>query len=80
MRADARVVVIGGGVAGTSIAYHLARLGWREILLVEQHDLTEGTTWHSAGFVGQGVSGDSAKKRSRWNASSATAVSARSAA
>jgi glycine cleavage system aminomethyltransferase T/glycine/D-amino acid oxidase-like deaminating enzyme len=46
-------VVIGGGVGGTSIAYHLARLGWRDVVLVEQHELTEGTTWHSAGFVGQ---------------------------
>jgi 4-methylaminobutanoate oxidase (formaldehyde-forming) len=46
-------VVIGGGVAGTSIAYHLARLGWRDIVVLEQHELTEGTTWHSAGFVGQ---------------------------
>jgi len=45
--------VIGGGVAGCSIAYHLARLGWTDIVVVEQHDLTDGTTWHSAGFVGQ---------------------------
>ena len=45
--------MIGGGVAGCSIAYHLARLGWRDVVVVEQHDLTEGTTWHSAGFVGQ---------------------------
>ncbi|GGM82279.1 FAD-dependent oxidoreductase [Dactylosporangium sucinum] len=47
------MVVIGGGVAGCSIAYHLARLGWTDVVLVEQHELTEGTTWHSAGFVGQ---------------------------
>jgi 4-methylaminobutanoate oxidase (formaldehyde-forming) len=46
-------VVIGGGVAGCSVAYHLARLGWTDVVLVEQHELTEGTTWHSAGFVGQ---------------------------
>ncbi|MFI6506370.1 FAD-dependent oxidoreductase [Streptosporangium sp. NPDC050855] len=50
---SARAVVIGGGVAGCSVAYHLARLGWTEVLLVERHELTEGTTWHSAGFVGQ---------------------------
>jgi 4-methylaminobutanoate oxidase (formaldehyde-forming) len=50
---SARAVVIGGGVAGCSIAYHLARLGWTDTVLVERHDLTEGTTWHSAGFVGQ---------------------------
>ncbi|MEU0484738.1 FAD-dependent oxidoreductase [Streptosporangium sp. NPDC006013] len=45
--------MIGGGVAGCSVAYHLARLGWTEVILVERHELTEGTTWHSAGFVGQ---------------------------
>ncbi|HEY2635782.1 MAG TPA: FAD-dependent oxidoreductase, partial [Solirubrobacteraceae bacterium] len=50
---EARCVVIGGGVGGTSIAYHLARLGRRDVVVVEQHALTEGTTWHSAGFVGQ---------------------------
>ncbi|WP_283137368.1 GcvT family protein [Rhizohabitans arisaemae] len=50
---DAQAVVIGGGVAGCSVAYHLARLGWTDVVLVEQHNLTEGTTWHSAGFVGQ---------------------------
>lgn len=40
-------------MAGCSVAYHLARLGWTDVVLVERHDLTEGTTWHSAGFVGQ---------------------------
>ncbi|MGC5009211.1 GcvT family protein [Streptosporangium sp. DT93] len=50
---SARAVVVGGGVAGCSVAYHLARLGWTDVLLVERHELTEGTTWHSAGFVGQ---------------------------
>jgi len=51
--AAARAVVIGGGVGGASTAYHLARLGWRDVVVLEQHDLTDGTTWHSAGFVGQ---------------------------
>lgn len=50
---SARAVVIGGGVGGASILYHLAALGWTDAILVEQHGLTEGTTWHSAGFVGQ---------------------------
>src|SRR5262245_66363235 len=50
---DAQAVIIGGGVSGCSVAYHLARLGWTDVILVERHDLTEGTTWHSAGFVGQ---------------------------
>jgi 4-methylaminobutanoate oxidase (formaldehyde-forming) len=49
----ARVVVIGGGVAGTSIAYHLTRLGWTEVLLVDSGELTSGSTFHSAGLVAQ---------------------------
>jgi 4-methylaminobutanoate oxidase (formaldehyde-forming) len=53
MLTHAQAVVIGGGVSGCSVAYHLARLGYRDVLVVEQHDLAEGTTWHSAGFVGQ---------------------------
>jgi 4-methylaminobutanoate oxidase (formaldehyde-forming) len=53
MRSEAQAVVIGGGVGGASIAYHLARLGWRDVVLVEQYDLTSGSTWHSAGLVGQ---------------------------
>jgi glycine cleavage system T protein len=50
---SAAAVVIGGGVGGTSIAYHLAKLGLRDVIVLEQHDLSDGTTWHSAGFVGQ---------------------------
>jgi glycine cleavage system aminomethyltransferase T/glycine/D-amino acid oxidase-like deaminating enzyme len=49
----ARAVVIGGGVGGTSIAYHLAELGWSDVILVERADLTSGSTFHSAGLVGQ---------------------------
>ena len=49
----ARVVIIGGGIVGCSTAYHLARLGWREVVLVEQAKLTSGSTWHAAGLVGQ---------------------------
>ena len=48
-----RVVVIGGGVAGTSIGYHLAERGWSDVLLVDRDDLTSGSTFHSAGLVGQ---------------------------
>ena len=51
--ARARVVVIGGGVIGTSVAYHLAQLGWTDVLLLEQGQLSCGTTWHAAGLVGQ---------------------------
>lgn len=48
----AQVVVIGGGVIGCSVAYHLARLGWTDVLLLEQGRLSGGTTWHAAGLVG----------------------------
>jgi 4-methylaminobutanoate oxidase (formaldehyde-forming) len=49
----ARAVIIGGGVGGTSIAYHLAQRGWSDIVLVERAELTSGSTFHSAGLVGQ---------------------------
>ena len=48
----ARVVIIGGGVIGTSVAYHLTKLGWDDVLLLEQGRLSSGTTWHAAGLVG----------------------------
>jgi glycine cleavage system T protein len=48
-----RAVIIGGGVGGTSIAYHLAELGWADIVLVDRAELTSGSTFHSAGLVGQ---------------------------
>jgi glycine cleavage system T protein len=51
--AKARVVIIGGGVSGCSVAYHLAKLGWTDIVLLERKQLTSGTTWHAAGLVGQ---------------------------
>ena len=49
----ARIVVIGGGVIGTSVAYHLTKLGETDVVLVEQGQLSSGTTWHAAGLVGQ---------------------------
>ncbi|QPP05703.1 FAD-dependent oxidoreductase [Streptomyces bathyalis] len=49
----ARVVIIGGGVIGTSVAYHLTELGWTDVVLLEQGQLSSGTTWHAAGLVGQ---------------------------
>ena len=53
MRERARAVVIGGGVGGCSVAYWLARLGWDDVVLCERADLTSGSTFHSAGLVGQ---------------------------
>ena len=50
---EARVVIIGGGVIGASVAYHLAQLGWQEVVLLERRKLTSGTTWHAAGLMGQ---------------------------
>ena len=49
----ARCVIVGGGVGGTSIAYHLAELGWRDVVLLDRKELTSGSTFHSAGLVGQ---------------------------
>ena len=48
-----KVVIIGGGVAGCSVAYHLAKFGWKDTVLLERDQLTSGTTWHAAGLVGQ---------------------------
>jgi 4-methylaminobutanoate oxidase (formaldehyde-forming) len=50
---QARAVVIGGGIVGCSVAYHLARLGWRDVVIVERAQLTSGSTFHAAGLVGQ---------------------------
>ncbi len=49
----ARVVIVGGGVIGCSIAYHLTKLGWQDVVLLERKQLTSGTTWHAAGLIGQ---------------------------
>ena len=51
MKDQARVVVIGGGVVGVSTLYHLARKGWQDVVLVERHELTSGSTWHAAGLL-----------------------------
>ncbi|MHB1611370.1 MAG: NAD(P)/FAD-dependent oxidoreductase, partial [Sulfobacillus sp.] len=53
MKSNAQVVIIGGGVAGTSIAYHLTLLGCQDVVLVDRNELTSGSTFHSAGLVGQ---------------------------
>jgi 4-methylaminobutanoate oxidase (formaldehyde-forming) len=50
---SAKVVIVGGGIVGCSIAYHLAKRGETDVLLLERKQLTSGTTWHAAGLVGQ---------------------------
>ncbi len=49
----ARIVIIGGGVGGTSVAYHLTQLGQKDVVLLDRSELTSGSTFHSAGLVGQ---------------------------
>src|SRR3954454_14377587 len=51
--AHARVVIVGGGIVGCSVAYHLAQRGCTDVVLLERRQLTCGTTWHAAGLVGQ---------------------------
>ena len=51
--AKARVVIVGGGVIGCSVAYHLTKLGWTDVVLLERKQLTSGTTWHAAGLIAQ---------------------------
>src|SRR5262249_10840450 len=53
MRAEAKVAIVGGGIAGCSLLYHLARLGWTDAVLLEQDELTSGSTWHAAGLCTQ---------------------------
>ena len=63
---QARVVVVGGGIVGCSVAYHLAKLGVREVVLLERRSLTCGTTWHAAGLLGQLRSTQNLTKLSRY--------------
>ena len=49
----AKIVIIGGGVGGTSVAFHLAELGEKDVILLDRNELTSGSTFHSAGLVGQ---------------------------
>src|SRR5437660_175258 len=50
---QAQVVIIGGGVVGCAVAYHLVKQGWHDVVLLERKQLTSGTTWHAAGLIGQ---------------------------
>jgi glycine/D-amino acid oxidase-like deaminating enzyme len=59
----ARVVIVGGGIIGCSVAYHLAHMGWKDVVLLERDRLTSGTTWHAAGLV---VTYGSTSETSTW--------------
>ena len=50
---NARAVIIGGGIVGCSVAYHLAKLGWSDVVLLERKRISSGTTWHAAGLIAQ---------------------------
>lgn len=63
----ARTVIVGGGIAGASAAYHLAKLGRKDIVLVERHQLTSGTTWHAAGLIMQLRSTHAMTELARYN-------------
>ena len=63
---QARVVIVGGGIIGCSVAYHLTKLGWRDVVLLESGKLTCGTTWHAAGLIGQTRPNRSMTRMSRY--------------
>ena len=56
MQSQARVVIVGGGIMGTSLLYHLAQEGWSDCVLIEKAELTSGSTWHAAGQISHSVS------------------------
>ena len=51
MKTHFKTVIVGGGAVGTSIAYHLAKGGWNDVVLLERDELTSGSTWHAAGLL-----------------------------
>ena len=62
----AQVVIVGGGVIGCSVAYHLTKLGWKDVVLLEQTQLTAGTTWHAAGLIVSGFSTETTINMARY--------------
>ena len=73
---EARVVIIGGGVAGCSLLYHLTRLGWNDVILVEKNELTSGSTWHAAGLCTQFIASYNLMKLLRYSLDQFTSLEA----
>ena len=65
---ETKVVIVGGGVIGTSVAYHLTRFGWKDVVLLEQNTLAGGTTWHAAGLIGRLRTTNSMTKINKYSA------------
>src|SRR5204862_3750480 len=65
---EAKVVIVGGGIVGASVAYHLSKFGWKDIILLEQNELAGGTTWHAAGLVGRLRTTNSLTKTNKYSA------------
>src|SRR5437667_2301621 len=63
-----KVVIVGGGIVGCSVAYHLAKLGWKDVVLLEQNQLAGGTTWHAAGLIGRLRTTNSMTKINKYSA------------
>jgi glycine cleavage system aminomethyltransferase T/glycine/D-amino acid oxidase-like deaminating enzyme len=65
---EAKVIIVGGGIIGCSVAYHLTKLGWKDVVLLEQNDLGGGTTWHAAGLIGRLRTSNSMTKINQYSA------------
>ena len=65
---ETKIVIVGGGVIGTSVAYHLTQLGWKDVVLLEQNALGGGTTWHAAGLIGRLRTTNSMTKINKYSA------------
>src|SRR5438876_3966900 len=66
--AETKFLIVGGGIVGCSIAYHLTRFGWKDVVLLEQNQLAGGTTWHAAGLVGRLRTSNSLTKINKYSA------------
>src|SRR5260370_26718554 len=65
---ETKVIIVGGGIIGCSIAYHLTKFGWRDVVLLEQNQLGGGTTCHAAGLIGRLRTSNSLTKINKYSA------------